>query len=191
MPGATWFPQARLNYAENLLRHADGPLAERTAIVDLGEEGDCREISWRELGERVASLAAGLRRLGVGRGDRVAAVLPNVPEAIVGLLVSASIGATWCTCSPDLSVPAASARLGPLRPKVLVGSLGYRFGGRCSIVVRTSTRCSPTCRPSPTWSRWGRGRPGSRSTTWSRSPGERRADVQAPPDGYGALHESS
>ena len=130
MPGATWFPQARLNYAENLLRHADGPLAQRTAIVDLGEEGDRREISWRELGERVASFAAALRRLGVGRGDRVAAVLPNVPEAIVGLLASASVGATWCICSPDLSVPAVLARLRPLRPKVLVGSLGYRFGGR-------------------------------------------------------------
>ena len=130
MPGAVWFPRTRLNYAENLLRHAEGQLAPRTAILDLDEEGGRREITWRALSDQVASLAASLRRLGVGRGDRVAAVLPNVPEAIVGLLASASIGATWCICSPDLSVPAVSARLRPLQAKVLVGSLGYRFGGR-------------------------------------------------------------
>lgn len=130
MPGAAWFPQARLNYAENLLRHADGPLASRTAVVDLDEDGGRREIGWRELSDRVASLAASLRRLGVGVGDRVAAVLPNVPEAIIGLLATASIGATWCICSPDLSAPATLARLRPLEPTVLIGSLGYRFGGR-------------------------------------------------------------
>ena len=130
MPGAAWFPRTRLNYAENLLRHAEGLLAPRTAIVDLDEEGGRREITWRALSDQVASLAASLRRLGVGRGDRVAAVLPNVPEAIVGLLASASIGATWCICSPDLSAPAVLARLGPLEPTVVIGSLGYRFGGR-------------------------------------------------------------
>src|SRR4029453_17694967 len=68
--------------------------------------------------------------VGVGRGARVAAVLPNVPEAIVGLLASASIGATWCICSPDLSAPAVLARLGPLEPTVPIGRRGYRFGGR-------------------------------------------------------------
>ena len=130
MPGAVWFPQARLNYAENLLRHADGPGAARTAVVDLDEDGARREITWGDLSARVASLAASLRGLGVRRGDRVAAVLPNGPEAIVGLLATASIGATWCICSPDLSAPAALARLGPLEPTVLIGSLGYRFGGR-------------------------------------------------------------
>jgi acetoacetyl-CoA synthetase len=130
MPGAVWFPEARLNYAEHLLRHADGPLAGRTAVVDLDEDGARRDITWRELGAQVAALAASLRRLGVGRGDRVGAVLPNVPEAIVGLLASASIGATWCICSPDLSATAAVARLGQLEPKVLIGSLGYRFNGK-------------------------------------------------------------
>ena len=75
-------------------------------------------------------MAASLRRRGVEPGDRVAAVLPNIPEAIIGLLASASIGATWCICSPDLSAPAAVSRLAQLEPKVLFGSLGYRFGGR-------------------------------------------------------------
>lgn len=130
MPGARWYPEARLNYAENLLRHAHGPDADRTAIVDLDEDGTRREISWRDLDRQVAAVAASLRELGVERGGRVAAMLPNVPEAIIGLLATTAIGATWCICSPDLSAPAAIARLGQLEPTVLFGSLGYRFGGR-------------------------------------------------------------
>ncbi|GAA1953320.1 acetoacetate--CoA ligase [Microbacterium deminutum] len=130
MPGAVWYPLARLNYAENILRHASGDLAEATAIVDLDEDGARRDISWSELAAQVGAVAASLRRLGVTTGDLIAAILPNVPEAIVGLLAAASIGATWCICSPDLSAPAAVARLGQLEPKVLIGSLGYRFGGK-------------------------------------------------------------
>lgn len=130
MPGAQWYPRARLNFAENVLRHAHGARAEQAAIVDLDEGESRREIIWTELAAQVGALAAALRRLGVGSGDRVAAVLPNIPEAIIGLLATASIGATWCICSPDLSAPAAVARLGQLEPKVLFGSLGYRFGGR-------------------------------------------------------------
>ncbi|MTD57574.1 acetoacetate--CoA ligase [Amycolatopsis pithecellobii] len=130
MPGAKWFPLSRLNYAENVLRHARGALASQAAIVDIDEHGHQREMSWRDLSDRVASVAASLRRLGVRRGDRVVAVLPNAPEAIIGLLASASIGATWCICSPDLSATATVARLGQLDPKVLIGSLGYRYGGK-------------------------------------------------------------
>lgn len=130
MPSAAWFSDSSLNYAENILRHARGPLAATTAVVSLDEEGGRRDLSWSELESQVAAFAASLRRLGVARGDRVAAVLPNVPEAIIGLLASASIGAIWCICSPELSAPAAVARLGQLRPKVLIGSLGYRFGGK-------------------------------------------------------------
>lgn len=131
MPGAIWHPQARLNYAENVLRQAADPAAvDTTAIVELSEDGSTREISWGSLSERVASLAAGLRRLGVRNGDAVAAVLPNIPEAIIGLLAAASIGAVWCICSPDLGVGATLDRLGQLDPVVLIGLPGYEFNGR-------------------------------------------------------------
>ncbi|MDQ2739906.1 MAG: AMP-binding protein, partial [Actinomycetota bacterium] len=101
MPGAVWYPAARLNYAHNLLRHATDPdLADTTAIVEMDEDGKSREVSWSALSGQVSSVAEGLRRLGVQQGDVVAAVLPNIPEAIVGLLASASIGAVWCICSP-------------------------------------------------------------------------------------------
>ncbi|MBA2781984.1 MAG: AMP-binding protein, partial [Rubrobacteraceae bacterium] len=94
MPGAEWFPGAELNYAEHVLRHAadhpDGP-----AILHQSEARSLGEVSWGELQERTAALAAGLREMGVGRGDRVAAYLPNVPEAVIALLACASIGAVW------------------------------------------------------------------------------------------------
>ncbi|WP_104089798.1 acetoacetate--CoA ligase [Arthrobacter sp. GMC3] len=130
MPGAVWYPQARLNFAENLLRHADGPFGDQAAIVDLNEDGFTREISWRELRSHVASLSAELRSLGIIAGDRVAAVLPNIPEAIIGLLATASIGATWCVCSPDLAPKAVLSRLQQLAPRILIGSYGYAFNGR-------------------------------------------------------------
>jgi acetoacetyl-CoA synthetase len=129
MPGAVWFPDARVNYAEQLLRHAAGPGPDRAAIVDIGEDGERRETSWRELAAQVGTVAASFRRLGVTAGDRVAAVLPNVPETIVALLATASLGAVWSVCSPDLAAPATIARLAQLEPKILLASVGYRFGG--------------------------------------------------------------
>jgi acetoacetyl-CoA synthetase len=131
MPGARWYPDARVNYAENVLRHAGDPdRAQAAAILHLEEDGATREISWRTLAGQVASLAAALRRMRVQPGDVVAAVLPNIPEAIIGLLASASIGAVWCICSPDLGVKATLDRLGQLDPVVLIGTAGYRFNGK-------------------------------------------------------------
>ena len=131
MPGAVWYPNARVNFAENILRNALDPAVRRTtAIVHLEEDGSTTELSWSEFARRVGAFAESLRSLGVTAGDRVVAVLPNVPEAIIGLLASASIGATWCICSPDLAAKATLDRLGQLDPVVLIGSRGYDFNGK-------------------------------------------------------------
>lgn len=131
MPGAVWYPGARLNFAENVLRWAEDPQwAEQAAVVHVTEENETRQISWAGLRDRTAALAARLRELGVQPGDRVAAVLPNVPEAIIGLLAAASIGAVWTINSPDLAVTATLSRLQQLEPVVLIGTGGYRFNGK-------------------------------------------------------------
>ncbi|MER5530777.1 acetoacetate--CoA ligase [Streptomyces sp. NPDC002677] len=131
MPGAVWYPHARLNFAENVLRHARDPrCADTTAVLTVDEDDTLSELTWRQLASQVASLAAHLKRLGVGPGDRVAAVLPNLPEAVVGLLAAVSIGAVWTINSPDLSAPATLDRLRQLEPKILIGVDGYRFNGR-------------------------------------------------------------
>jgi acetoacetyl-CoA synthetase len=131
MPRAVWYPHARLNFAENVLRHArDARLAQTTAVLAIDENDVTCELTWRQLAARVASLAAHLKRLGVEPGDRVAAVLPNLPEAVIGLLAAASIGAVWTINSPDLSVPATLDRLRRLEPKILIGVDGYRFNGK-------------------------------------------------------------
>ena len=131
MPGAVWYPNARINFAENILRNALDPAVRRTtAIVHLEEDGSTTELSWSEFARRVGGFAESLRSLGVQAGDRVVAVLPNIPEAIIGLLASASIGATWCICSPDLAAKATLERLGQLDPVVLIGSRGYDFNGK-------------------------------------------------------------
>ena len=131
MPDVRWFPHARLNYAENILRHAHAPqLADVTAILGVDETGNTTEITWRQLETQVASMAQSLRNLGVHRGDRVVAVLPNIPEAIIGLLAAASIGAIWSISSPDLSAAATLSRLRQLEPKVLIGTTGYTYNGK-------------------------------------------------------------
>jgi len=131
MPGAVWYPGATLNYAENILRSASDPaLADTVAILHLEEDAGETELTWAQLSTRVASVAAGLRELNVKAGDRVVAVLPNIPEAIIGLIAAASIGATWCICSPDLGAKATLDRLRQLDPVVLIGSLGYQFNGK-------------------------------------------------------------
>ncbi|MBY8859236.1 acetoacetate--CoA ligase [Nocardia sp. CA2R105] len=128
MPGARWFPGATVNFAENLLRHAeDSRLASCAAVVTIDESETVTTMSWRELRDRVAGLAASLRELGVGPGDRVAAVLPNTPAAIIGLLAAASVGAIWTINSPELAVPATVARLSQLEPAVLIGCGAYEF----------------------------------------------------------------
>jgi len=130
MPGAVWYPDARLNYAENVLRHAvDRP--DDLAVIDVAEDLQITEWTWAELASRVAAFARILQDSGVEEGDRVGAVLPNIPEALVALLATASIGAIWSVSSPDLAPAATLDRLRPLDPKVLIGTSGYAFkGGR-------------------------------------------------------------
>ncbi len=127
MPGAQWFPGAGLNWAQNVLRHASD---DRPAIVSLREDTVATELSWAELVARVASLAAELRALGVGRGDRVAAYLPNIPEAVIALLATASIGAIWSCCAPDFGTKGVIDRFRQIEPVVLIAVDGYRFGGK-------------------------------------------------------------
>jgi acetoacetyl-CoA synthetase len=128
MPGTRWFPQAQLNYAENALAR-DHPGA-GPAVIACREEGDPVTLTWEELREQVARAATGLRRLGVGRGDRVSAVLPNAEHALVAFLATASLGAIWSSCSPDFGTTGVLDRFGQIEPSVLIGVDGYRYHGR-------------------------------------------------------------
>ena len=127
MPGAEWFPGATLNYAEYLL--AQGR-PDATAIVHASEGRPLDELSWAELRDQVARCAAGLRRLGVGKGDRVVAYMPNVPETVVAFLATASIGAVWSSCAPEFGTPTVVDRFLQIEPKVLIATEGYRYGGK-------------------------------------------------------------
>jgi acetoacetyl-CoA synthetase len=127
MPGARWFPNTSLNYAERVFAGKD-PAA--TAILHSSELRELGELSWGELREQVAAVAAGLRAMGVERGDRVVAYLPNVPEAIVAFLAAASIGAVWSSCSPDFGSASVVDRFAQIEPKVLFAVDGYRYGGK-------------------------------------------------------------
>ncbi|MGH9276907.1 MAG: acetoacetate--CoA ligase, partial [Acidimicrobiales bacterium] len=126
MPGARWFPGAELNYAEHALARRD----HSTAVIFRSEHRGAEDISFADLHDRVAACAAGLRRLGVGRGDRVAAYAPNIPETLIAFLATASLGAIWSSCSPDFGVRAVVDRFRQIEPKVLLGVDGYRFKGR-------------------------------------------------------------
>ena len=127
MPGARWFPGATLNYAEQALR--DSRTTE-TALITVREDGQHTEISWDELRRQVASVAAGLRGLGVVRGDRVVGYLPNGSHAIVAFLATAALGATWSQCGQDYGAPAVIDRFAQLAPTVLFAADGYQFNGR-------------------------------------------------------------
>jgi acetoacetyl-CoA synthetase len=125
-PGARWFPGATLNFAENLLRFRD----DRLALVAVLENGARRALSYGELYQRTAAVAERLRALGVAPGDRVAGWLPNVPEAVIGMLATASLGAVWSSCSPDFGVAGALDRFGQIEPTVLLACDGYFYNGR-------------------------------------------------------------
>jgi acetoacetyl-CoA synthetase len=127
MPGAAWFPGARLNWAENILRHTD---ATDPVIIGISEDNDPSVLRGAELTRQVASLAAELRELGVRPGDRVAAYLPNTPQAVIALLATASVGAIWACCAPDFGTDGVLDRFRQIEPTVLIGVDGYRFGGR-------------------------------------------------------------
>ncbi|MBW7862743.1 MAG: acetoacetate--CoA ligase, partial [Rhodocyclaceae bacterium] len=126
MPGAKWFPEARLNFAENLLRSRDGT----DALVFWGEDHVKRRLTHGELYRVVARFAAALTALGGGVGDRVAAWMPNVPETVIAMLASASLGAIFSSASPDFGVQGVLDRFGQIAPKVLVATDGYYYNGK-------------------------------------------------------------
>ncbi len=126
MPGARWFPDARLNFAENLLRRRDGG----EAVVFWGEDKVKRRLSYHDVYDRVSRLAQALRAEGVKPGDRVAGYLPNVPEALIATLACASLGAIWSSCSPDFGVQGVLDRFGQIEPVVLFTSDGYWYNGK-------------------------------------------------------------
>ncbi len=129
LPGASWFPGATLNYARNALRTARTDPG-RVAVVACAEDAPPRTYTYGELAAEVGRVRGALRALGVGQGDRVAAFLPNVPEALIGLLATASLGAIWSSCSPDFGAHSVIDRFAQIRPTVLLAAGGYRYGGK-------------------------------------------------------------
>ena len=129
MPDITWFSGSTVNYACNALRAAKST-PDAVALVYRSEAGHAGALTYGELERRVAVLRAALGELGVGRGDRIAAYLPNSPQALIGLLATASLGAIWTSCSPDFGAPAVVDRFAQVSPKVLIAVDGYVYGGR-------------------------------------------------------------
>ena len=126
MPGAHWFPQARLNFAQNLLRRRD----DGDALIFRGEDKVQRRVSHRELYNHVSRVAQALKAAGIGEGDRIAAYLPNMPEAIIAMLAASSLGAIWSSCSPDFGVNGVVDRFGQIEPKLLFVADGYFYNGK-------------------------------------------------------------
>lgn len=127
MPGGEWFPGARLNFADHIFKNMTD---KHPALMFQSETHDLQHISWDELYRRTAALAATLRELGVKKGDRVAAYLPNIPEAIIGMLATTSIGAIWSSCSPDFGTDSVIDRFSQIEPKVLLSVDGYTYAGK-------------------------------------------------------------
>ena len=126
MPGAKWFTGARLNFAENLLRYRD----DREAIVFRSESGLSRRLTYAELCRQVARLSTAMRGMGVTAGDCVAGYLPNIPETVIAMLATASLGAVWSSCSPDFGVQGLMDRFGQIAPKLLFAADGYFYNGK-------------------------------------------------------------
>ena len=193
MPDVHWFPGATLNYARNALRTAwTDP--DRTAIIFDSERSRAGSLTYAQLAAEVARVARGLRALGVRRGDRVAALLPNVPEAVIGLLATASIGAIWSSCSPDFGARSVIDRFAQIEPTVLIACDGYGYDGKefsragmvdevvaalpgLSAVVMVDllgdARSSPPGR-APAGTTWAARRAARRRTAPSASPSSRR-----------------
>ena len=126
MPGAEWFPEAKLNYAENLLKHRDTA----TALVFCGEDGKRLELSYADLYLRVAQLSSALRQHGIQAGDRVAGFMPNVIDTVVAMLAASSMGAVWSSCSPDFGINGVLDRFGQIKPRILFTTDGYLYNGK-------------------------------------------------------------
>src|SRR4051794_7503427 len=130
MPGARWFPEGTLNYAEHALYPPGGAAKDDPAVFFVREDGRRQTLTWRELRTQVAAVRAALVRHGVGVGDRVAALLPNAPEALIAMLATVSLGAVWSSCSPDFGARAIADRFTQIEPVVLFTVDGYRYGGK-------------------------------------------------------------
>jgi acetoacetyl-CoA synthetase len=128
MPGADWFPGATLNYAEHAVGLPED--ADEIAVLAYSQTRDRQELTWGELRDQVARTRAGLQRLGVGRGDRVVAYLPNIPETLVAFLATASLGAVWASCAPEFGARSVVDRFGQIEPTVLLAVAGYGYGDK-------------------------------------------------------------
>src|SRR5215203_5621076 len=127
MPGARWFTGAELSYPEHIFRDRPG---DRVAIRHASELRDLGDWTWDELRSQTARVRAGLRAMGIERGDRVVAYMPNIPETIAAFLATASLGAVWSSCSPDFGARSVVDRFAQIEPKVLLTVDGYRYGGK-------------------------------------------------------------
>src|SRR5713101_3720077 len=134
MPGAEWFPGARLNFAEHVFRNAT---SERPALVFRSERHELVEVSWSELRQKAGAVARALRAMGVQQGDRVVAYMPNIPETLIAFLACASMGAVWSSCSPDFGTSSVIDRFKQIEPKVLFAVDGYQYNGKA--IDRRST----------------------------------------------------
>src|SRR4051812_13571767 len=128
MPRAEWFPGATLNYAQHALGLPED--ADRVAVLAYSQTRDRQELTWGQLRDQVARARAGLRRLGVSRGDRVVAYLPNTPETLVAFLATASLGAVWASCAPEFGARSVVDRFGQIEPTVLLAVAGYGYGAK-------------------------------------------------------------
>jgi acetoacetyl-CoA synthetase len=126
MPGAQWFPESRLNFAENLLRYRD----EKAALIFRGEDTVRRSLTYKDLYAATAKVAAALRQAGIVAGDRVVGFMPNMPESIIAMLAATSIGAVWSSCSPDFGIKGVLDRFGQTKPRILFTADGYYFKGK-------------------------------------------------------------
>ncbi|WP_232668522.1 acetoacetate--CoA ligase [Pseudonocardia sp. TRM90224] len=130
MPGAEWFPGATLNYAEHALRGSGSGDSDGLAVMAYSQTREPVELTWAQLRDQVARAAAGLRRLGVGRGDRVVAYAPSIPETLVAFLATASIGAVWASCAPEFGARSVVDRFAQVEPTVLIVVPGYAYGAK-------------------------------------------------------------
>jgi acetoacetyl-CoA synthetase len=181
MPGAVWFPDARLNYVDQVFRsRPPGGIA----VIEADETGSYREVTWAQLRDQVASVAAALREYGVSAGDRVVGYVPNSVEAVVAFLASASIGAVWSACGMDYAPSAALGRFGQLDPVVLFAADGYRNGGKTydrTGAVAQLRAGLPSLRATVAIDRLGAGLPDA--VVWDDIAG-RQADLDVVPVGF-------
>ncbi len=144
MPGARWFSGSELNYTEHVFRNMS---KSRPALIFQSEIQPLMEVSWEALYDKVASVAASMRKMGLKTGDRVVSLMPNIPETIIAFLAGASIGAVWSSCSPDFGTRSIIDRFKQIQPKLLFAVDGYQYGGKVLTAYRSSGNCSSLCQP--------------------------------------------